>query len=403
MSIMFKKIKIFPFLFLFFCTVCHASIGNIEELDGSPSLYPWKLKVTNGTLTDNGDGTATLTISAGGFSNPMTTLGDIIYENVTPTAARLAGNITTTKQYLSQTGNGAVSAAPAWAQIALADLATFSSATLATALTDETGTGVVMFDTSPKLLTSLLDTNGNTLLGVTATGSAVNWLTLADQATGVNPSLTASGETNVGINLITKGTGGVVITSSATATQSTINSGLVVNNASTNNAADSFIAQGNGLTLFKADPTTNTITAMGQVSNYAAIALVHKGIPSSVANSDLTAQSAAITATTLYAVPATGWYRITWSATITTAASTSSSLGGSTGLQVKYTSPTDSVVKTDNQTSADISAGNTTGTSISGIDVAYCKTGTNLQYLFGYTSVGVTAMVYELHITVEVM
>jgi hypothetical protein len=39
---------------------------NVEEVDGSPSTFPWKLKVTNGSLTDNGDGTSTLTIGAGG-------------------------------------------------------------------------------------------------------------------------------------------------------------------------------------------------------------------------------------------------------------------------------------------------------------------------------------------------
>ena len=49
-------------------------------------------------------------------------LGDIVHGNVTPAWARLAGNITTTKQFLSQTGTGAVSAVPAWAQPAFADL-----------------------------------------------------------------------------------------------------------------------------------------------------------------------------------------------------------------------------------------------------------------------------------------
>jgi len=52
---------------------------------------------------------------------PMTTLGDTIYENATPAAARLAGNITTTKKYLSQTGTGSVSAAPAWSTITAID------------------------------------------------------------------------------------------------------------------------------------------------------------------------------------------------------------------------------------------------------------------------------------------
>jgi len=58
--------------------------------------------------------TGNVTITGSGFSNPMTTLGDTIYENSTPAATRLAGNTGTRRQYLSQTGTGSVSAAPAW-------------------------------------------------------------------------------------------------------------------------------------------------------------------------------------------------------------------------------------------------------------------------------------------------
>ena len=63
--------------------------------------------------------------------------------------------------------------------------------------------------TAPKIGTSILDTNGNELLLLTATGSAVNEFTLANAASGNAPSITASGETNVSINLIPKGTGEV--------------------------------------------------------------------------------------------------------------------------------------------------------------------------------------------------
>tara|TARA_Y100000004_G_scaffold29341_1_gene30330 strand:+ start:4643 stop:5881 length:1239 start_codon:yes stop_codon:yes gene_type:complete len=62
--------------------------------------------------------------------------------------------------------------------------------------------------TSPAIGTSILDTNGAELALVTATGSAVNEITLANAATGNNPSLTASGDdANIGIALQTKGTG----------------------------------------------------------------------------------------------------------------------------------------------------------------------------------------------------
>jgi|ETNvirenome_6_85_1030632.scaffolds.fasta_scaffold09886_2 hypothetical protein len=62
--------------------------------------------------------------------------------------------------------------------------------------------------TSPKIGTSILDTNGLQLALLTATSSAVNEVTLANAATGNNPTLTASGDdSNIGIALKTKGSG----------------------------------------------------------------------------------------------------------------------------------------------------------------------------------------------------
>jgi hypothetical protein len=62
--------------------------------------------------------------------------------------------------------------------------------------------------TSPKIGTSVLDTNGNELMLLTATGSAVNEITIANAGTGVTgPVISATGETNVGININPKGSG----------------------------------------------------------------------------------------------------------------------------------------------------------------------------------------------------
>ena len=62
--------------------------------------------------------------------------------------------------------------------------------------------------TSPKIGTSILDTNGNQLALLTATSSAVNEVTLANAATGNNPILSATGDdSNIGISFVTKGTG----------------------------------------------------------------------------------------------------------------------------------------------------------------------------------------------------
>ena len=61
-----------------------------------------------------------------------------------------------------------------------------------------------------KLVGDVIDTNGNELLKVTATASAVNEVTLANAATGNAPTMTASGDdTNIGFKLVAKGTGEV--------------------------------------------------------------------------------------------------------------------------------------------------------------------------------------------------
>jgi hypothetical protein len=83
---------------------------------------------------------------------------------------------------------------------------------LAGVTSDETGFSsgaLLVFNISPRLVTSILDTNGNELFLLTATASAVNEITLANAATGGSPSLTASGETNVGLTITGKGTKGV--------------------------------------------------------------------------------------------------------------------------------------------------------------------------------------------------
>ena len=65
--------------------------------------------------------------------------------------------------------------------------------------------------TAPKIGTSILDTSGNELLLLTATGSAVNEFTLANAASGAGPTLSSTGETNVDINIAPKGTGRVTV------------------------------------------------------------------------------------------------------------------------------------------------------------------------------------------------
>ena len=89
--------------------------------------------------------------------------------------------------------------------------------------------------TSPKIGTAILDTNGNELINLTATASAVNELTLGNAALGSSPTWTLSGtDTNIGLTTILKGTG------SALFSATTANSDSIAIKPQTTATANSF-------------------------------------------------------------------------------------------------------------------------------------------------------------------
>lgn len=160
-------------------------------------------------------------------------------------------------------------------------------------------------------------------------------------------------------------------------------------------------------------PTVSGVTSLasatlsGLVTTYNGVALVSGGVPSEVATVDLTAQTAAVGTTTLYAVPVAGQFRVNWNAKVTTAAGTSSTLGA---LTVVYTDP-DGIVQTITApatiaagTIATTSTGNTTTTVLLGLPLLLnCKATTNITYAFAYASVAANAMNYNLHIKLEAL
>ena len=86
---------------------------------------------------------------------------------------------------------------------------TFPDAAATIARTDagQTFTGVQVMS-SPKIVTQISDTNGNVLVNIGATGSAVNYVKVTNAATGTaGPILSADGETNVDLKIAGKGTG----------------------------------------------------------------------------------------------------------------------------------------------------------------------------------------------------
>ena len=109
-----------------------AATGNVETLTATQatSILNTFTSTLKGLVPLSGGGTTNFLRADGtwasptgtGFTNPMTTLGDIIYGDTGGSAARLAGNTTAVKQYLSQTGTGTISAAPTWVAIAGSDI-----------------------------------------------------------------------------------------------------------------------------------------------------------------------------------------------------------------------------------------------------------------------------------------
>lgn len=103
--------------------------GDLWNNAGSLRFYNGAEKTiafTDSTITGNAANvTGTVAIANGGTGqtsasaafnalSPVTTLGDLLYGSGTNTTARLAGNTTTTRRVLTQTGTGAASAAPVW-------------------------------------------------------------------------------------------------------------------------------------------------------------------------------------------------------------------------------------------------------------------------------------------------
>lgn len=84
-------------------------------------------------LTSNGAGSLPSWQPNVALVNPMTTHGDMIYESAGLTAAALAGNTGTAKNFLTSTGSGGTANSPAWGTIAASDVPVLNQNTTGTA------------------------------------------------------------------------------------------------------------------------------------------------------------------------------------------------------------------------------------------------------------------------------
>jgi trimeric autotransporter adhesin len=117
-------------------------------------------------IVNGGTGQTTANAAFNALS-PMTTLGDIIYENATPAAARLPGNTTNTREFLTSQGSGGLATAPTWSALVSGDIPNNAANT--------TGTASNITATTNTTLTSLPNLTSATSLSIT--GSQVGGFT----------------------------------------------------------------------------------------------------------------------------------------------------------------------------------------------------------------------------------
>jgi hypothetical protein len=115
--------------------VADAGWGRLAKTD----VINWRNNANGANLSLGINGSDQLTFNGSSFlTNPMTTLGDLLYGGASGVPTRLAGDTSNTRKFLREVSSGAVAAAPAWDTLVAGDIPNLSAAiitsgTLATA------------------------------------------------------------------------------------------------------------------------------------------------------------------------------------------------------------------------------------------------------------------------------
>lgn len=256
------------------------------------------------------------TVSGGGITNPMTTAGDIIIGGVAGAPARLAGQTTIARGFLSQTESGGTAAAPAWFDL-------FGTANTWSANQSFTGTAMSLTNSQNA---ATIFTLSNTNTGASAAselffrndnGSGNTYMSLwSNAASAFGPftknSLNFYNDQNGGFAFFvnTSGSGASIRLMTANQTGITVsNSGRVLLNTSTDDALNFLQVNGTARAtqfITHASPTAVNSTATLTVAQMGTGYITS----TSAAAVTMTTATATALATQLVAIQGT-WYDLT--------------------------------------------------------------------------------------------
>lgn len=151
-------------------------------------------------LNQSGAVSGALGTTNGGTALTGYTLGDILYASATDTLAKLAGNTTTTKKFLVQTGTGSASDAPSWGTISGSDVSgniSGQAGSVANALTLGAYLTGTSYNGSSAVTVTVDATSANTASKVVARDSSGNFSAGTITAALSGNATTATTATNV--------------------------------------------------------------------------------------------------------------------------------------------------------------------------------------------------------------
>jgi len=254
--------------------------------------------------------------------------------------------------------------------------------------------------------------NPSALIGLTAKNGATNTFMRSDAAPGIDPAiLTSTGESNKIMQ--TDGGGGFALDDSTNRTEysaaaifmyGTPNGNWIDIDASsmeidlTGNAGTIHIGQSDGIdTGDKPITTSHEAAQPNELVNKALLDSSVAGVVKQVGADAKSAQTANVNAPAVYAVPASGTYRVSAYVVVTQAATTSCVVPSVT---VNYTEATTGIVVGD--ILFNTSTTNQVGSHITGSVVIQAQQNSDIGYVTSnYASVGATPMQYQVRVVIE--